>query len=156
MKRTIILFSLLLLSLFACKSSKSLISEKAELKHSNRIVNAQSGYEVREMYKNSIKYNYELNRKLDTAAIRTFDKKFIANEGYKVGTKWKDIDKKLTDSVYKLSGFGYYVELESGWNLVFCIGTTCTDNFPEENAEVVCIEKRMRDRVKDKNLLFKK
>lgn len=156
MKRTIILFSLILLSLFGCVANKSLISEKVELKHSNRIVNAQSGYEVLEMYKNSIKYHYELNRKLDTAAIRTFDKKFIANEGYKVGTKWKDIDKKLTDSVYKLSGFGYYVELESGWNLVFCIGTTCTDNFPEENAEVISIEKRMRDRVKDKNLLIKK
>ncbi|MGN2687785.1 hypothetical protein [Flavobacterium sp. GCM10027622] len=157
MKRKVLfLYVFISLSHFGCKTNTYPISEKTKLKNSNPIVNIQTGYEIREMYSNSIKYQYELNRKSDTVSLRTYDKKFTTKEGYRVGTKWKDVAKKLTDSVYKLSGFGYYIELESGYNLLFCVGTTCTDNFPNENTEVVCIEKRIQVEMKTKSLLFKK
>ena len=152
MKRAIFV-NLILLCLFGCETNKALVSEKHEKEI--RIVDIQTGYQMREMQKGNIKYHFLLNKKLDTISIKTFDKKFIVNEGYKIGTKWKDISKELTDSSYELFGFGYYVELKSGWNLVFCVGNTCTDSFPDENAEVKYIEKRMRERVKDQSTLFK-
>ncbi|MEO0045312.1 MAG: hypothetical protein RL705_503 [Bacteroidota bacterium] len=153
--RKTILINLIFLSLLGCETNKSLVSKKTEKEKVNRIVDIQTGYQMREMQKGNINYYFLLNKKLDTVSIKTFDKKFTVNEGYKIGTKWKDVSKELTDSAYELFGFGYYVELKSGWNLVFCIGNTCTDSFPNENAEVVCIEKRMHERLKDQSSLFK-
>jgi len=104
---------------------------------------------------NNIEYSYSLDKNLDTVKLWTKDNKFITKEGFKIGTKWKEIPKELQDSTYKLPGFGYYVELKSGWNLGFCIGNTCTDNYPFNKSEVIWIEKQMNKRVKEHNSLFK-
>ncbi|MFC4739779.1 hypothetical protein ACFO3U_07195 [Flavobacterium ponti] len=140
--RIFFLLSFLILSLTSCKIKNHSNYTKLPIKYPNKVFDAQTGREIHKMTIDDITFSYQLTGNSDTVALTTYDEKFETIEGYKVGTKWKNISKVLRDSVYKHSGFGYYIELESGWNLGFCIGVTCTDNHPTNNSEVKSIRKR--------------
>jgi len=150
----ILTLSILLILFLGCNAGKNKKSTRLNIK-SEKIFDAQTGLEIQKMKINNIEYSYSLDKNLDTVKLWTKDNKFITKEGFKIGTKWKEIPKELQDSTYKLPGFGYYVELKSGWNLGFCIGNTCTDNYPFNKSEVIWIEKQMNKRVKEHNSLFK-
>jgi hypothetical protein len=106
-----------------------------------KIMDAQTGYWIQEMKVDNIHLNFCLNKQGDTVKIWTNDQNFITSEGFKLGTTWKELPVILQENVNKLSGWGYYVNLDSGWMLGFCEGTTCTDNPPVDTSKVKWIEK---------------
>ena len=72
----------------------------------------------------------------------TRDNKFKTPEGYSVGNQLKDISKLEKEKIYKEPGFGYFIKLNSSWQLGFCEGKSCTDNVPTENSIVKWIMKK--------------
>jgi hypothetical protein len=132
MKR-LLLISIFSINLIACHSS----NEKG-VKHK---IDAQTGYVIQEMIVSNININYTVNKQGDTAKIWTQDQNFLTSEGFKVGTTWKELPSELQKSVYKLPGWGYFVELKSGWRLGFCEGQTCTDKPPMGMSKVAWIER---------------
>ena len=78
----------------------------------------------------------------DTTHWSTNDNKFETPEGYKVGTYWKELSTELQNSVNKMPGWGYYIRLNSDWQLGFCEGETCTDSAPKEGSKVDWVFKR--------------
>lgn len=83
-----------------------------------------------------------LNNSGDTTHWSTNDNNFTTPEGFKVGTKWTDLSPELQNSVNKMLGWGYYINLRSGWQLGFCEGESCTDSEPKEGSIVKWIFKR--------------
>ncbi|KUO64945.1 MAG: hypothetical protein APF83_01805 [Lutibacter sp. BRH_c52] len=127
---------LLGLLIFSCKS-KQTIKEQPE-----KIFDIQSGYEIQKMTKNGIEFNFVVNKYSDTLKTWTTDPEFKTPEGYKIGTKLNEIPQTQQNKIYKLSGFGYFINLNSEWRLAFCEGKTCTDNSPDLNSIVQWIEKK--------------
>lgn len=91
---------------------------------------------------NGINFTIVLNEKGDTIHWTTRDMKFITPEGFNVGTSWENVPKKLQKSIRKMPGWGYYIKLNSEWQLGFCEGKTCTNNEPSKGSNVNWIFKR--------------
>jgi len=83
-----------------------------------------------------IKYTIVENEKGNITFWSTRDKKFKTPEGYVIGNQLKDISKLEKDGIYKQPGFGYFIKLESGWQLGFCEGESCTVSVPTEESIV--------------------
>jgi len=78
----------------------------------------------------------------DTTHWSTTDLKFKTLEGYNVGTNWDKIPIELKKSMGHMAGWGYFIKLNSGWQLGFCEGKSCTDTEPKEGSIVKWIFKR--------------
>lgn len=87
-------------------------------------------------------FNVVIDEKQDTIYIQTMDPNFQTKEGYHVNSQFKDLPKELQKKVQNMPGWGYYIELESGWQLGFCEGRTCTDQAPSQNSTVKWVFKR--------------
>ena len=107
-----------------------------------KIYDRETGYEVNELNVGGIRFNYALNSRQDTVKVWTTDAGFLTAERYKVGTKFKDIPKKLQARIVKVTGYGYALKLDSGWTLYFCEGESCTDEPISSNAEVKWIRRQ--------------
>jgi hypothetical protein len=83
-----------------------------------------------------------INQENDTIYLATNDVKFVTPEGYKVGEKWKILAKLDKENIGRMSGWGYYIKLESGWQLGFCEGQSCTDTEPTSESQVKWIFRR--------------
>jgi len=137
----IITFSILLVLLVNCGTERNKNSQKIPIKYKN--IDANSGYEIKKIQLKNIEYSYVLDNKQDTINLWTTDYKFVTKEGFKIGTKFSELPKTLQNSAYKLSGYGYFVKLNSGWTLGFCVGKTCTDNYPDNQSKVAWIKKQI-------------
>lgn len=89
-----------------------------------------------------IEFNVVLDENQDTLYVQTMDPNFKTPEGYHVNITLKDLASSDIKNLKKMNGWGYYIELKSGWQLGFCEGETCTDHKPDENATVKWIFKR--------------
>ena len=127
---------LVLLLIFGCNSTEKNIAEKTE------VIDLSSGYPIWKMNKNGIDFKFTLNSKKDTLKVWTTDNEFITPEGFKVGSTLKNIKNKTKSSIYKESGNGFFIKLDSGWQLSFCEGKTCTDNEPTETSKVKWIRRK--------------
>lgn len=143
----ILFFSCLLCSCNTTINTKSNKNNFLEIKK-DKIFDAWSGKEIHNIIINDIVFQFQLTENMDLSSLSTRDERFITKEGYHVGTKWNDLTKKIQDSIYKLPGYGYIIELDSGWNLGFCEGNSCTDNFPNNFSEVKWISKRFTNKKK--------
>jgi hypothetical protein len=74
--------------------------------------------------------------------IVTMDSKFSTKENVRINMTLKDIKEIQKTDVLKMPGWGYYIQLKSGWFAGFCIGKTCTDRELKENDKVTFIFKR--------------
>ena len=83
-----------------------------------------------------------LNKTGDTTHWSTNDNDFRTPEGFKIGTKWNELPIELQNSVNKMPGWGYYIRLNSDWQLGFCEGESCTDSKPKDESSVKWIFKR--------------
>ncbi len=83
-----------------------------------------------------------LNESNDTTHWSTNDNKFETPEGFKVGTNWEELPTELQNAVNQMPGWGYYIKLNSGWQLGFCEGESCTDSEPKDGSTVKWIFKR--------------
>lgn len=78
----------------------------------------------------------------DTVFIFTRDPSFRTIEGYGLGTPYGSLSKSLKREVVKEPGFSYWVELNSGWKLGYCIGKSCTDHNPVDTSKVNFVFRR--------------
>jgi hypothetical protein len=102
----------------------------------------ETGREIQELNVNDVCFFYALNSRQDTIKVWTVDPKFQTPEKYKVGTKLKDIPKKLQKDIIKIPGLGYELRLNSCWNLYFCEGDACTEEALKPTSEVTWIRRR--------------
>jgi len=86
-----------------------------------------------------------LNEAGDTTYWSTNDSRFKTPEGYEVGTSWSALPIELQQSAKKMPGFGYLIKLNSGWQLGFCEGSSCTATKPNDESWVDWIFKRKND-----------
>ncbi|AUC74918.1 hypothetical protein [Olleya sp. Bg11-27] len=127
---------LILLLIFGCNTAEKNIAKKTE------VIDMSSGYPIWKMKKNGIDFKFALNTKNDTVKVWTTDKEFITPEGYKIGSEFKDIENIVKSELYEESGNGFFIKLNSGWELSFCEGKTCTDNEPSKNSKVKWIRRK--------------
>ena len=127
---------LIFFALIGCNNSHQNVAEKT------KIIDSSSGYPIWKMNKNGIDFKFVLNKMQDTVKLWTTDTKFITPEGYKIGSEFKDIEDSERNGIHKESGNGFFIKLDSGWELSFCEGKSCTDNKPTENSKVKWIRRK--------------
>lgn len=91
---------------------------------------------------NEAQFNVVVNEKQDTIYLQTMDPTFHTAEGYHVNTLYRDLSQEDQKKLQKMAGWGYYIELKSGWQLGFCEGESCTDSRPNGSSTVKWIFKR--------------
>lgn len=82
-----------------------------------------------------------LNDSGDTTYWYTKDEMFKTPEGYRVGFAWSALPIELQNRISKMPGWGYHIDLDSGWQLAFCEGPSCTDMEPRAESVVKWIYK---------------
>lgn len=88
-------------------------------------------------------HNFDLViEKNDSIYMATSDSLFLTHDKYHVGMTWAEIPNTLRKKLQKETGWGYYIELPSGWSLGFCEGASCTDMEPTDSSKVKWIFKR--------------
>jgi hypothetical protein len=88
-------------------------------------------------------HNFDLViEKNDSIYMATSDSTYLTHDKYHVGMTWAEIPKALQKKLQKEAGWGYYIELPSGWSLGFCEGASCTDTPPTDSSKVKWIYKR--------------
>ncbi|WP_430405482.1 hypothetical protein [Fluviicola sp.] len=88
-------------------------------------------------------HNFDLViEKNDSIYMATSDTLFLTHDKYHVGMTWSEIPKALQKKLQKETGWGYYIELPSGWSLGFCEGASCTDMKPTDSSKVKWLFKR--------------
>jgi hypothetical protein len=123
------------------KSKDSKVSQLPTLPETVELVSAGSFLPGKTVFINHIDFVL-VKQDNDTLYLRTNNGAFVTPEGYRVGTKLKELDKDLKKHLQKEPGWGYYTKLKSGWNLAFCEGSSCTDSFPRDTSTVDWIFKR--------------
>ena len=118
----------------SAEQSDSDFSETMILMSSSEILPAK------EVIENGIKFYVYYNNNNCIIKLTT-DANFVTPEGYKVGDEYRVILEKDIIAMEKKPGFGYLINLKSGWQLVFCEGNTCTDNFPQKHSKIKWIMK---------------
>jgi hypothetical protein len=96
----------------------------------------------KEVLINGIDFTIVENEKKEIIYWSTNDNNFQTPEGYSVGMNWSKIPQELKNSIGKMTGWGYYINLNSGWQLGFCEGSTCTDSDPNNLSNIKWIFKR--------------
>ena len=97
--------------------------------------------EVKTVKINAVEFDLVVKNK-DTIYMQTNDAKFKTKEGYSVGRKLSELPSLIKKSLIKENGWGYFYTLASGWSIGFCEGKTCTENYPNDDAEIKWIFKR--------------
>jgi len=91
---------------------------------------------------NGIDFSIVENETKEIIYWSTNDKEFSTPEGYSVGMNWSKIPQKLKNKTEKMNGWGYFIRLNSGWQLGFCEGSSCTETYPNNTSKVKWIFKR--------------
>jgi len=74
--------------------------------------------------------------------IYNHQQSFRTSNGVYLGMTYKDL-KNIEPNIVlnKMSGWGYFGELKSGWKVAFFIGNTMTEHFPKEDDKIGAIYK---------------
>ncbi|PKG50968.1 hypothetical protein [Olleya sp. 1-3] len=118
------------------------IIEKKEGTTKLLMVNSASLKPSKEVLINGRDFSIVENEKKEIIYWSTNDKEFSTPEGYSVGMNWTEIPEELKNKTGKMNGWGYFIRLNSGWQLGFCEGSTCTDTYPNNLSVVKWIFKR--------------
>ena len=89
-----------------------------------------------------VDFSVVLNESGDTTFWQTTDSRFITTEGYRVGNSWNDIPNELKSKLILIPGWGYLINLASGWTIAFCEGRTCTGEKPSADSKIDWIHKK--------------
>ena len=132
------LTSLLFLS---CQEKKQIIHNVDNDKKGLVLVSSGQSEPYDTVKINNIDFDLVVDETADTLYLGTKDKNFTTS-GFRIGTKFGQIPNDLRQKITKEDGWGYYVTLDSKWNLGFCEGSSCTDNHPTDSSSVKWIFKR--------------
>lgn len=149
--KTNYLIILILLLLVSCKTENKKPPDLTDIKTADTSQNTIIGNEIlispsqakpyRIIRINNCQFDLVVDN-ADTIYLATSDTNFITPEGFKVGMKVSQITKDLREKMTKEGGWGYYINLGSKWNLGFCEGSSCTDNYPGDTSRIKWIFKR--------------
>lgn len=125
-------------------SLESVKSLGAPLKIERKMLLVSSGQmsPYTDIHIRGVQFKLVQNENGDTTYLSTESVRFETPEGYKVDDKWKVISKSDREKVERMPGWGYFIKLNSGWQLGFCEGATCTDHEPTSESEIRWIFKR--------------
>lgn len=141
MNTRLLIFLLLWSSLSCNQKNDDNKSEDKSLKKKFVLISSGQMSEA----KLSVIHNCEFElviRNNDTIYLATKDSNYITPEKYKVGTSLSQLPTKLQESIQKENGWGYYILLNSEWNLGFCEGISCTEKPLTNSSEVKWIFRR--------------
>ncbi|GEM_PF-1156419 len=120
--------------------------DSLELKHQDKDGLLMTSSASLEPYENTQLFNSLFSVVISDSGDTTFwittDTSFQTPEGYGIGTTWSNLPHDLKNAVQKQPGWGYYIDLHSGWNIAFCEGSNCTVNTPTEHSEVEWVFKK--------------
>jgi len=141
-----VLFGMVILLNASCLNSsneKPIADNKGSLKQDDGSILISSGQfsPYKTIIVNNIEFQFVGNSG-DTQYLSTASNLFHTPEGYMVGMKLNEVDESLQKNIVKEPGWGYYIQLKSGWNLAFCEGHSCTDSNLEDSSKVDWIFKR--------------
>jgi hypothetical protein len=117
------------------KNSKAGYALLAYPKDSSILVSSSQFSSYQTIFFNNIEFQF-VGSKSDTQYLSTRSKQFLTPEGYSVGMSLGEVDKILRKDITKEPGWGYYIQLKSGWSLAFCEGNSCTDHLPQDLSTV--------------------
>jgi hypothetical protein len=100
---------------------KLVLESSGQISPSTRIVRNECEFDV-------------VLRNGDTVYLQTNDTHFVTPEGYAVGVAWKDLKPEDQLKLVKMTGWGYFIVLDSGWSIAFCEGQSCTDQAPANDS----------------------
>lgn len=110
---------------------------------SNRLLTSSSNIEPsKDVILSGFNFTIVLNEQGDTTHWSTSDRNFKTPEGYSTGTNWENLPKELQKAIEREPGWGYYIRLNSKWQLGFCEGESCTNTEPKKGSNVKWIFKR--------------
>src|SRR5215470_8157465 len=139
MKRLLVFIIISTLFAFSCKEyptkKEAKVSQLPMLPDTLAFVSAGSLLPSKTVFIDHIDFTL-VKQNQDTLYLMTHDPGFSTPEGYKVGTKLKELRKDLQKNLQQEPGWGYYTKLKSGWNLAFCEGRSCTDSYPSDTSSV--------------------
>ena len=91
--------------------------------------------------RNDIEFNLAVNDKNIIKYIATNDPRFKTEDSVSVGDTY-DYVRNITDNeVYKISGWAYVLDMESGWSAAFVEGENATNEELKPDSKVVFIYK---------------
>ena len=67
---------------------------------------------------------------------------FQSPEGISQQSTLQDVKKVTGATLVKLPGYGYLLEMPSGWTAVFCVGKTWTESEPQDDQNVAFMCRR--------------
>ena len=121
-----------------------LINDSIRIKRINSLVlinSSQLSPSIEIFNENSV-FTIAWNEIGEVNFITTSDSNFKTKENIKIGSTILEIKKQQTTEIHKISGFGYYIRLKSGWNAGFCIDKSCTDQQPKDEDSVTFFFKK--------------
>ena len=108
----------------------------------HELVNSGSFMPSREVQVQGIKYNVAWSSDSIVRYIVTRDENFKTSAGIGLSTSLNEIKSVQEVEVFEMPGWGYYVQLKSGWSAAFCVGEFCTDETLDDDDEVDWLFKR--------------
>ena len=94
------------------------------------------------VYYKGLVFNIAWNEEGKVNYIITYDSNFMTKEKVKLNMALRDIKNIQKVEILKMRGWGYYIELGSGWNAGFCVDEACTGRDLVEDDRVMFIFKR--------------
>lgn len=91
---------------------------------------------------NNIPFKLVTSSDADTIFLSTDDPRFTVHERFKIGQPWKEIDSKTRENLIIEPGWGYYIPLKSGWNLLFRESSLSGSKYPADSSKITSIFKR--------------
>ena len=91
--------------------------------------------------RNGIEFNLAVNDKNKIKYIETNDPKFKTDESVSVGDTYDYVRKLTNNEAYKISGWAYVLDMDSGWCAAFVEGENATNEELKPDSKVVFIYK---------------
>lgn len=85
---------------------------------------------------NKITYEFVIDSSNMITFLSTWDKNFLSEEGYKIGSRYENFSKPDKINGRMVSGWGYEVKLRNKWHAVFCDSLVLNDSRIENTSQV--------------------
>ncbi|MCK5383963.1 MAG: hypothetical protein KAJ29_00210 [Alphaproteobacteria bacterium] len=82
-----------------------------------------------------------LDGKGKVSYIRICDPAYVSQDGISPGAVLRDICEITSTELKSMPGWGYWLDLPSGWKVSFCVGDSCTDTEPDPDTPSKCFFK---------------
>ena len=141
-----IIIFILISIIFSCRSTEIKIGDvlpaDAKKVESEMIMSSPSSLDTAyKIKRKDIEFNLAVDDKNTIKYIETNDPKFKTEEAVSVGDTYDYVSKLTDNKAYKISGWAYVLDMESGWSAAFVEGENATNEKLKPDSKVVFIYK---------------